>query len=55
MPSQLQLALAVDRANPCPWCGAQPGKPCRADKGAGDELTHAVHPVRRKPSGRVAS
>lgn len=54
MPSPLEIALAVDRVNPCSWCGAEPRKPCRANKGDGPELEHCVHPVRRKPGGKLA-
>lgn len=42
--------LAVDRVKPCPWCGAQAGKPCRAERGKGSELNWSVHTVRRKPT-----
>jgi hypothetical protein len=45
---QLILALrAVRLGLPCPWCGAQPGDPCRANQGRGPELTHYVHPARQ--------
>jgi uncharacterized protein YcbX len=42
--------LAVDRVRPCPWCGVPAGKPCRADRGRGGELTKTVHTFRKKPA-----
>lgn len=55
MPNAREIALTVDRINPCPWCGAEPRQPCRANRGKGAELTLSVHPIRRKPTdaGRV--
>lgn len=50
MTSRRAIELAILRLRPCYWCGAQPGKPCRANKGRGRELVNCVHTTRQKAS-----
>lgn len=47
---KLAIMRAAAKARPCPWCYVEAGKPCRANRGKGDELTRFVHPVRMKPA-----
>ncbi len=42
----LTIMRAAAKARPCPWCYADVGQPCRANRGDGPELTRYVHPMR---------
>lgn len=48
----LAVMRATGKSRPCSWCGAETGKPCRAERGAGPELVHFVHPARLR-NGRT--